>query len=446
MPLPSALTLKIRKMPSILNPLNLQGATVGSSYHVDLSSTGYTNVLGNVLQQAHLVMLNESGCGLQCSFQPSHSMMYLAAGAWTNAVIPYGDNALDIQVIYVLPNAPVSQLLLTYYSPQEKTPEMLVLGNSPVGIGGTVQTSSVQTLSNEGNAANTLVIDLGDSAIADLVKWYNSGSIVWQVDQSGVAHYVIRVNNSGNPLQLGQAGDVTEVLGQLKIDQATSVASGGIAVTGGTSTDTLSTSSTSSFGGKVTISSGGMSVTGGTSTDSLSVSGTSSLDNGNITTDGSGDILLKGGKIGQSSYGDVIDASAGNASTNPAVYYKCPANGSVIIQTPSGTSIATFKNASPQFSVNNVSIQQGGSLSANYFFADGSKLATTHVWTCSNSTTGVTVSHGCPKAPQTSWAQCNSGSSYGSCTTGIGNVTSTTLLVTSGAILSGIYGNSMTYN
>lgn len=50
----------------------------------------------------------------------------------------------------------------------------------------------------------------------------NDGVGVHSVDQSGVLHQVEKYNSSGNPLQLGQSGDTTEVLGSLVVDTALS--------------------------------------------------------------------------------------------------------------------------------------------------------------------------------------------------------------------------------
>jgi hypothetical protein len=79
--------------------------------------------------------------------------------------------------------------------------------------------STVQTLSNEGSTAGLLVIDMGDTNFSQLVALYNDGHALWAVDQTGVKHQVIKIQTSGNPLQLGQASDITEVLGILQPDQ-----------------------------------------------------------------------------------------------------------------------------------------------------------------------------------------------------------------------------------
>src|SRR5215475_8966254 len=81
--------------------------------------------------------------------------------------------------------------------------------------------TTVTTLSNEGNAANLLVIDMGDTGNAQLVRLYNDGHALWYVDQSGTPHLAFGIYTSGNPLRLGQAGDNTEIVGNLVVDQTT---------------------------------------------------------------------------------------------------------------------------------------------------------------------------------------------------------------------------------
>lgn len=100
-----------------------------------------------------------------------------------------------------------------------------------VNIGGTVNTSSINALSNEGGPANVLVIDIGDAAFSQLLTIFSDGHSTWSVDQSGTKHQVLNIQTSGNPLQIGQAGDITECLGAFTIDQ-NGVVTGTLTVTG----------------------------------------------------------------------------------------------------------------------------------------------------------------------------------------------------------------------
>lgn len=70
----------------------------------------------------------------------------------------------------------------------------------------------------------------------------------------------------------GTTTDTLHVTSTSTLNGKETITAGGLAVTGGTATDTLSTTSTSSMGGKVTITAGGLAVTGGTTSDTLSAS------------------------------------------------------------------------------------------------------------------------------------------------------------------------------
>ncbi len=163
-------------------PVDLSSKTVGNSGDVQLptvtSNKGYT-----------LLLFNESGSGLSIQFLGSKDNHILPAGAWRKYVPNPGEEAFTWTVLYILPGAPVTQLFGTLYMPGEAVPDTGVLGNSPIGIGGTVATSSVQTLSNEGNAANTEIIDIGTSTLAKLIDIFND-HFIWSVQQAGVAHQV----------------------------------------------------------------------------------------------------------------------------------------------------------------------------------------------------------------------------------------------------------------
>jgi hypothetical protein len=95
--------------------------------------------------------------------------------------------------------------------------------------------SSVITLSNEGGAVGTEVIDIGTAANNKLVDIFNN-HFTWSVEQAGVAHTVLQGKSSGNPLQIGQNGDITELLGNWLVDgtetvTSTLTANGGVNVT-----------------------------------------------------------------------------------------------------------------------------------------------------------------------------------------------------------------------
>jgi hypothetical protein len=213
-------------MSIALPDVDLSTASVGTKGVIALQNMGIS--AGGV--SAHpsalknfptLFIHNESGCGLGITLKDSQQSFNLAAGQWVPIVLGPGESAVQWVVKYVLPNAPVNLLMTTYYFPGEPIPDIAVLGNSPIGIGGSVSTQ-VTTLSNEGNPINTLVEDVGTPTTAQLLQIWND-HMSWRVEQSGVAHTILQGKTSGNPLQLGQAGDNTEVLGTLIVDTALAV-------------------------------------------------------------------------------------------------------------------------------------------------------------------------------------------------------------------------------
>lgn len=201
-------------MSIALPDVDLSTAVVGTSGVIDLSSLGITSDPSLYKRPPTLYFFNDSGDGLSLAFQVSQDTLNLPAGAWLPVALQPGENQVTWTVKYVLPNPPVSKLMVTYYAPSEPVPSIVTLGNSPIG-GGTVATN--QTLSNEANNAGTEVIDIGVPGNQKLIDIFND-HFLWQILQSGVVHQVLKGQTSGNPLQLGQAGDITEILGKLQLD------------------------------------------------------------------------------------------------------------------------------------------------------------------------------------------------------------------------------------
>ncbi len=86
-------------------------------------------------------------------------------------------------------------------------------------IGNNVPVStSTNAVTAEGAAINTEVIDIGPVGNLKVIDIFND-HFIWSVVQAGVAHQILKGNIAGNPLQIGQAGDVSEVLGKFTIDQ-----------------------------------------------------------------------------------------------------------------------------------------------------------------------------------------------------------------------------------
>lgn len=205
--------------------INLINVSVGTTGTVSFANVGIgaggpssnPSLSGKNAGTVHIY--NESGSGLQIAFITSGDGFYLPAGAWVDRTVSPGEIGIKWTVIYNLPSPPVTLLLITYYSPNEQIPRTPTLGNSPIGIGGNISTVGTATLSNEGNTVQTLIIDIGQVGNTLLITINSDGSFSWAVLQGGTAHQVLKAQTAGNPLQIGKTGDVSEVLGQLTVDQ-----------------------------------------------------------------------------------------------------------------------------------------------------------------------------------------------------------------------------------
>src|SRR6185312_622026 len=173
---------------------------------------------------------NESGAGLLCTLNNSGQQFYLTAGGWQDCYPATGDNSLLFSVLYILPNPPVTLLLGTYYVPGEPVPAITTLGNSPIGIGGSVTVTSVQTLSNDGNLPGTTVIEYTDSASPSSNGIFdNSGNIKIGVMISGTLYKIFQTIS--NPpagstevlLGTGQNNNIVEARSIIQADEGISI-------------------------------------------------------------------------------------------------------------------------------------------------------------------------------------------------------------------------------
>ncbi len=213
-------------MPIPLNQVNLSGASVGTSGKVDFTLNVPQYSSAHLYQQkqfAHIQVFNDSGSGLLLQFLPSTNSDYLPAGGWRTIVIEPDDTFFTWTVVYTLPNPPVSLLLPVYYTPGEIVPDVGQLGNSPVGIGGSVQTTSIQTLTNDGNAAGTQIIEAKQAGSSGSnVSVDNSGNVILQQFVSSVLTTIFQTiagaaTNASN-VKLSDTNHQTEILGTLLAD------------------------------------------------------------------------------------------------------------------------------------------------------------------------------------------------------------------------------------
>jgi hypothetical protein len=205
-------------MSTGLPTVNLAGVSVGQSGTVSFQNAGVDANPAFTQKPPRVLLQNESGTGLNITFKLSQDSFTLPAGKHILRVVTPAESGYTWTALYNLPNPPVTSLYTDYYYPNEPDPDTGMLGNSPIGIGGTISVTNVSALSNETTTVKTLIIDIGLVGNTLLYQLFSDGSATWSVISGGVPHTVLQVNNSGTPLQLGKSGDNTEVLGNLNID------------------------------------------------------------------------------------------------------------------------------------------------------------------------------------------------------------------------------------
>lgn len=230
--------------------------------------------IGN--KKALAIITNESGCTLQISLSGGRNFT-LPAGAWTKPFQIYPqDSKLSAQVQNILPNSQINLFSITVYNPGEEVIEPAALGNSPIGISGNVATSNIQSLTNDGNAAPTQIIESTPTGQgSSSFSLNNDGSGFWQILSANTLKQIINAvrGNTGTGKAVINIGDSTDptiltLHGSIQGSQPANV--------------------------------------GALTSGAITGSGANSLDNGAIITNGNGDIVVG------------FRAETGT-STNPAV-------------------------------------------------------------------------------------------------------------------------------
>lgn len=202
------------------DPIDVSGLLIGSTNFLDFKNAGITAAIGQYKNPAHILIHNESGSGMQITMKSSGDSFYLPAGAWSPpTAIVGGETGMYYKIIYVLPNPPVTLLLVTYYGPNEDVPSTAVLGNSPIGIGGTISTN-FSTLINTGNPPRTPVITIQPSDSATpTIDVDNSGNVIVYSDNAGVLSTLLQLVAGTSPEVIIAASNIlTNVLGALTVN------------------------------------------------------------------------------------------------------------------------------------------------------------------------------------------------------------------------------------
>lgn len=202
-------------MSQRLPAVDLSTAAVGTTGTLDWSSaglpTGQPGARGPRLQ-----LFNESGCGLSITLSASGRTFSLPAGGWTQGgidLLPI-DRSLTYTVVYVIANAAVATLEAVYW-PVGEVPPAVSLGNSPVGVSGSVTTTTVSSLKNDGNAPGTSIVESTPSDQASSsVALNNDASGFFKVLSAGVLRAILNVvrgnaTSTKASITVGDSGDAS---------------------------------------------------------------------------------------------------------------------------------------------------------------------------------------------------------------------------------------------
>lgn len=202
-----------------LAPVDLSTAVVGTAGSVALGQAMPPPTIGQQMRPtatvgATLVLFNESGAGLRCTFPSSGESFTVPGGGWRQVAVPPGETQLSYAVQYVLPGANVSLFLVDLYLPGEAPDSIGVLGNSPIGVGGSVTTSSTTALKQDGQPPATSLIESTPSDQASSSEsWNNDASGFEQVLSAGVLRDVRRTvrGNAGVTKAVVSFGDTNDL-------------------------------------------------------------------------------------------------------------------------------------------------------------------------------------------------------------------------------------------
>lgn len=233
-------------MSSGLAPIDTSQLSVGQAFaiswtHDDMPVGGS---VGTHQGQSSIRILNESGVGFKVNLGGGHSD-HVAAGGWPVYQLTPGIISLPCVVEYVLSGPSPNLILATIYGPGEPVPDQPALGNSPVGVSGSVTTvaNAANSIKNDGNAPATSTYettpsDQASSAISDS----NDGSGFRKILSAGTLRTIwniVRGNatNGKATVDIGDAGDlsITTFHGTLDTNMVipASQISGGLATGGG---------------------------------------------------------------------------------------------------------------------------------------------------------------------------------------------------------------------
>ena len=399
------------------------------------TGTGTIHTYG-VNPNEQILVYNDSPCGLLLIFADNSRAQIPAF--WNEDFIitpPMGDISWSIE--YILSNAteyPISRVYGTLYEKGEHVASVNTSMNRGIVVTNSGGLVTGATLVNTGSAPGTNIITLGSTAATgNTMNETSDGLLTLSVTIAAALVQYLKSQATDPILLLGAVSHLIEVLGNIKVD-GTAVITGALTATN--AGNTIAATSVPASG-----------VTAGNLPSSVVVA-LASLASGNLPSGIDVPLaqLLSGnlpsGVSGAQATSWQVNGNKAidnSQNVNDTMIVTQSTTGGVHFQTSTGVGIGYFDD------VGNFHIE-GNKDNINLYWPDGAKTSSIHGFSGSNSTSGVTVNHGFDKAPAMIETTINSGSSSGSATMGVGNVTATTCLVTSGAVLSGFRGLSSNYN
>lgn len=358
-----------------------------------VTNTSGTIQTGLVNRCAVLFLINESPMGLVLTF--ADGSQAVLPPFWARAYkMPVPGGPVDWQQQYNLPisSSPLFTVQGEGYEPNEVDMSQLAQGplNRQSNIGNSIPVSTtVSQVVNDNNPANTVVVEATQAgAIGSNVIIENDGTVTIKDGTTTLTNLIQLVALASTAIILGASGRDTQVAGNLLFNGKLGISAAGDTLDGVTVPTQLNIKST---GGDIVLFQ-------------------NSTEIGRITN--AGNLRIKGGQIGVSSDGDVIDAS-GAADT----YIKTrTGGGNINFQVPNGSTRASIGSGGLTFP-SGAHIQWGS----------GDTLGVTHTFT--GAATG-TYSHGCPSAP---FIVLPMQQTAGSQTMGYDSVTATQVHITSAA-------------
>jgi hypothetical protein len=174
--------------------------------------------------------LNFSGIGSR-GFNPWQRDDIAITKGYTGTLVITASNPGNVDIT----KFPTSYIQVNAYIPGELTQPMSVALSRLQNIGNPVDSNVVSTsankIQNDGNTAGTAILETTVLGATTNQNATNDGLWNLSVLIAGVLHQFLKTNAAGNLLQLGNASDVTEILGELLIDGALIASAGKFGIT-----------------------------------------------------------------------------------------------------------------------------------------------------------------------------------------------------------------------